>query len=101
CVECGDKDTRQHLLDSWFLALGNWSALKSESSKGETQMARTGAIQLQKTIDEQRELIDQISSLVSDALYPVLSREEVIEKLQEISDLLPEEEEEEEETEDE
>ena len=64
-------------------------------------MPRSSSTQLQKVIDEQSELIDQVASLVSDMLDPILTREELVEKLQELDDLLPEVEEEEEEEEEE
>ncbi len=49
--------------------------------------------QLQTELDEATETLDQISSLVEEALDAELSREEVIGKLKEISDLVPSEEE--------
>ncbi len=48
--------------------------------------------QLQTELDEATETLDQISSLVEEALDAELSREEVIGKLKEISDLVPSEE---------
>ena len=40
------------------------------------------------TKDDLQDTVDQVGDLVSDALDPALSREEVIEKLQAIDDLL-------------
>ncbi|HEV2380871.1 MAG TPA: hypothetical protein VG206_13910 [Terriglobia bacterium] len=55
--------------------------------------------QLQATIDEQADTLDQVNTLVDEALDPELSREELVAKVKEIQELLPETEEAEEEPE--
>lgn len=64
-----------------------------EGERKVLQMAAQTATkpELQDEIDELQETIDQIGDLVSDALDPALSREEVIAKLQDIDDLLNDE----------
>ena len=54
--------------------------------------------QLQSELDDAQDTIQQVSDLVDAALDPELSREELVSKVKEISDLVGEEEEEEEDT---
>jgi hypothetical protein len=64
---------------------------------GKKQMAATSSkTDLQATIDEQQDLIDQIGDIIDESLDPILTREEIIEKLQQIDDLLEGEDEEDE-----
>jgi hypothetical protein len=48
--------------------------------------------QLKSELDEAQETISQVSDLVDEALDPELSREELVSKVKEISDLVGEEE---------
>ena len=50
---------------------------------------------LQDTVDELEGTLGEVAELVDDALDPELSREEVVAKLKEIQEALPEEEEQE------
>lgn len=49
--------------------------------------------QLQSELDDAQDTIQQVSDLVDEALDPELSREELVSKVKEISDLVGEEEE--------
>jgi hypothetical protein len=64
-------------------------------------MAQPTLKELQAEIDDLQATLDQVGDIVDDALDPAMSREEVIEKLQEIDGILGEDEEDEEEDEDE
>ena len=56
----------------------------------------TSRSELQSTINELEETVEQVSDLVDEALDPELSREEVVAKLKEIQEAVAAEEEEEE-----
>src|SRR5881296_3370421 len=64
------------------------------SNRRRNKMPRTALAELQETIDDQAETISSVSELVEEALDPELTREEIVAKLKEISELVEGEEDE-------